>query len=120
MDLCLDPMDGERDQAYALVWIKALYRLHQPDVAFLYKVGMGKSIAEIAAGDRDDQTKMRENQLARGFDIVLLTEARRQAELFLLGEDRKTFRCGDVGFYIAYSGNHRESQSLRHKDIYLL
>ena len=75
VDLGLDPVDRERDEAHAARRVEALDRLHQADVALLDQVGVRQAVAEVAARDRDDQTQVRQHQLARGIKIVVLAQA---------------------------------------------
>ena len=51
-------------------WLKTFDRLHQPDIALLYQIGLIQSVAVIAARNRNDHAQMRQNQLFRRFQIT--------------------------------------------------
>jgi hypothetical protein len=90
------------------VGIVALDGLHQADVALLDQVGMRQAVAQVAAGNRDDQTKMRRHQLARGIQILLIAETAGKRLLLRLAQHRHTIRGRDERLDATAGGKHRE------------
>ena len=58
-------MHGECHQTHAAVGVEVLDRLHEPDVAFLNQIGMRQTVAQKAAGNRNDKPQMRQDKLLR-------------------------------------------------------
>jgi len=51
---------------------------------------VGQAVSHISRGDRHDQAKVRQNQLARRLDVVLALNLARELESCSCGEHRKT------------------------------
>ncbi len=83
MNLGLDPVHREGNQAHTHFRVEALDRLHQADVAFLDQVGLGQTIAGIAAGDVDDESQVGKNHLASGFEVLMVEQALGQIAFLL-------------------------------------
>ena len=67
----------------AAVRIIAADCLHEADIAFLDQVRIGKSVAEIAACNGNDEAKVRKHQLLRCSKIVMITQINGERALFL-------------------------------------
>ena len=106
VDLGLDPVQRVAHQAHALVRVEALDGLHQADVAFLDQVGMRQAVAEVAARDRDHQPQMRDHELARRFQIVLIAEAQREPLLLFQREHREAVDGLDISLEAARRHRH--------------
>ena len=86
VDFGLDPMQRVAHQAHALVRVKALDRLHQAHIAFLDQVAVGQAVANVLARHRDHQAQVREHQLSRCFQVVVVAELAGKALLFFQRE----------------------------------
>ena len=53
----------------------------RPIVAFLDQVGVRQAVAEVAARDRDHQPQVRQHELARRIEVVVLAQAQRERAL---------------------------------------
>src|SRR6266481_2808336 len=54
MNFSAYPVQSKGHQAHPTVWIKALYGLHESDIAFLYQIGLGQAVSGITARHTDD------------------------------------------------------------------
>src|SRR3569833_2895727 len=87
VDLCPNPMDGERHETYVDARVEALHGLHQANVALLDEVSHGQPIPAVAAGDMNDKSKVREHELTRGAQVFLASIALCQLLLLFAGQD---------------------------------
>jgi hypothetical protein len=117
VDLGLDPVHGERDQADAARRVEALDGLHQADIAFLDQVGMRQAVAEVAAGDGDHQAKVRENKLTRRLHIAFAVETLGQPGFLGFGQHRITVRGLDIGIDVANRRGDGKRQGMGHSVI---
>ena len=108
VDFGLDPVDGERHQADAALRVKALHRLHQSDVAFLDQVGVRQAVTEITARHRHDQAQVRQYELARRVEIVVVAQTLPERTLFFRAQERKAVHRADVGLEASRRHRHRE------------
>ena len=67
------------------------------NIAFLDQIGVRQTVPQVAARDRNHQTEMRKDQLARRVEIGFVAETGGQAELLLLGQQRKLSGRLDIG-----------------------
>ncbi|TXT21267.1 MAG: hypothetical protein FD132_777 [bacterium] len=73
---------------------------------------MRQAVAQVAAGDGDHQTQMRQHQLAGGFEIVVLAQAGGQIALLLRAQQREAVDRLDVVLQAAQGGRYGEVQGL--------
>jgi len=97
---------GKRDEAYAAVRIEPLHRLHEAYVPFLDEVGMRQPVAEVTAGERDHQPQVRQHQLARRLEVVLLAEAARKTLLLFRAQQREAVDRLDISLDAARGHRH--------------
>ena len=97
LDFCPDPVHGKSHQSHALVRVVMPDGFHEPDVAFLDQIAMGKTVAQIAARDRNDQPQMRNDERLGRIHIVVITHTDCQIPFFLCGENRGAVRRLDIG-----------------------
>ena len=83
-------------QAHAALRVESLDRFHEPDIAFLYQIGLLQAVAHVTAGDRYDHSQMGHYQLACRRKIVRVAQAAREGSLLLLRQDRKAVHGLDV------------------------
>ena len=65
-----------------LFGIEALDGFHQADIAFLDEIAARESVARIIERERGDEPQMRKRESARGFDVVVASQARGQFGFF--------------------------------------
>ncbi len=75
---------------------------------------MRQTVAEVAAGDGDDEAQMGEHELTRRFHIAVVVETLGQPDLFRLGKHRIAIRCLDVGIDIANRRGYGMRQGIGH------
>ena len=115
VDFGADPMHRERHQPHAHTRVEALDRLHQADVAFLHQIAHRQTVAAIATGDMHHESQVREHQLARGAQIVLLAESARQLLLVLAAQHRYAADSINVGIETAQWPGNAEVSGVRHQ-----
>ncbi len=54
--------------------VEALHGLHQADIAFLDQVGVRQAVTQVIARDRYDQPQVRQHELARGLEVVVVAK----------------------------------------------
>jgi hypothetical protein len=106
MNLGADPVDRERHQAHIVIGIETLHGLHEADVAFLDQVAERQTITGIPFRDVHDETQVRQNELARRIEVVLLAESDRQCLFVFLAEHGH----GTHGLYIGDEAADRTGQ----------
>ena len=97
MDLGTDPVHGEGHQSHADLGVEALDRLHQADVAFLDEVAHRQAIAAVATRDMHDEAQVRQHELARGVEVVIVAQAAREGLFILAGEHGDAAHGVDIG-----------------------
>ncbi len=75
---------------------------------------MRQAVAQIAAGDRDDEAEMRQNELTRRLHIAVIVEALRQPCFLGLREHRIAICCLYIGIDAADGRDRWESQCMGH------
>ena len=112
MDLGADPVHGEGHQPHADLGVEALHGLHQADVAFLDQVAERQAVAAVAARDVHDEAQVRQHELARGVEVVVVAQAARQGLLFLAGQHRDAAHGVDVGVEAADRAGENEFERI--------
>ena len=82
VNLGLDPMHGKGDEAYALMRVETLDRLHQADVTFLDQVRLLQAIAAVAARDMHDEAQVRHDESTGRLQMILFMQPQGQLMLF--------------------------------------
>ena len=77
-------MYGEGHQANADFGIEPPHGFHEAYIAFLDEIGLGKSVARVAAREMHDEAHVAEHKLARRLKVLFVVETFRQ-RTFLLG-----------------------------------
>ena len=91
-------MHRKRYQAHPTIRVEAFDGLHQADIAFLNQIGMRQAITEIATGNRNHQTQMREHQLAGGVDVAFIAQTAGKGLFFCFGQQGHAIRRLNIGF----------------------
>ena len=112
VDLCLDPVQRERNQAHAALRVEAPHRLHQADVSFLDQVRLRQPVAKIIAADGDHQTQMGQHQLASGVQVVVTLQPASKLDFLRLREKRKPVYRLDVMIEAPQRCRGRECQGV--------
>ena len=108
MDLGADPVHGEADEAHAHVGVEALDRFHEPDVAFLNQVADGQAVTEIAARDVHHEAQVRQHEIARRVEVLVLAEAAGEREFRVAIQHRDRRDALDVRLEAADRGGQDE------------
>src|SRR5436189_41466 len=89
LDRRLDPPHGVGGEPEAFIRLKALDRLHQPDIALGNHLGNGQAVAAVAHGDFRHQAQMAGDQFVRCITIAVLAPALGQNEFVLRFQHRE-------------------------------
>ena len=98
VNLGLDPMDGEGNEAHTHIRVETLHGFHQADITFLDEVAMGESITFVTTGDADHEAQMREDEFTRSVQIAVLAVSASEVLFLLEREERNSLDRVDIGF----------------------
>ena len=105
MHFGLDPVHCKGDQPHAFVRVKTLYCLHEANVTLLDQIGLSQTVTGITAGNMYDEAKMREHQLSRRINALLIKQALCQLALPLSGQDGNAAHRLNIGGQVG-AGRH--------------
>ena len=105
MNLGLDPVHRKADQAHADLWVEALHRFHQANIAFLDQVGQRQAVAFVTACDVDHEAKVGQHQRFRGLEILFTMQALGNFALVFGTEHGDTRNRRDIRFDAAGLGD---------------
>ena len=114
MHLGLYPVHRKRDQPHPFVRVKALDCLHEANVALLDQISLSQTVTGIAAGNMYDEAKMREHQLSRRVNALLVKQALCQLALPLGGQHSNATHRLNIGGQIG-AGRHIQHCTVRQR-----
>src|SRR5690606_30648251 len=92
------------------VRVEALDRLHQADVAFLDQVAQWQPVTAVATGDVDDEAQVRQDQLLRGLQVVVVAQAAGEALFVFDGQHRDLVHAADIRLQRTKRARSRQGQ----------
>ena len=97
MNFGADPVHRKGYQPYTHTRIKALHGLHQANAAFLHQIAHGQPIAGVTTRNMHNKAQVREHQLARSLDIIVLAKFDSELLFLLARQYRDTPHTLNVG-----------------------
>ena len=102
-------MHGKSRKAPSDIRVKMLHGFHQTDISFLNQIGYRQTIPQIAPGNTDDKTQMRQNEFSCRVQISIVTQSFGKSPFVFLLKHRKFIDS----FNISINISHRSREIIR-------